>query len=155
MNESFQKCLRDSGLSMYALAKKSGVPYTTINELKNEKHDINQCASETTLKLSFALGVEWHTLLNPFRFLDGCEGRYKQIRYRWGSDEESFITFKQDGEEICLRAGTVFDIPKRRKYYDIIAEWMIEEYLRKKEWEASSDIMYQKWCENRRQTRHE
>ncbi len=144
MNEKFLKIIRESGISMYALAKRSGVPYTTVNELKNGKHNINQCSAETVCKLGIALDTDPLELLNPFRFLDGLEGKYKSIRFFWKSDQETSIHFEIDGKEVILGTGKLWNIPERRKYYDVIAEWMIQDFLNKREWEKQADRIYKK-----------
>lgn len=143
MNENFKKIIQESGISIYALAKRSGVPYTTINELKNGKHNINQCAAETVYKLGIALDADPMELLNSFNFLDGLEGKYKNLRYRWECGRETAICFEMDGQTVKLRTGRRWNIPKRRKYYDTIAGWMIQDYLKKREWEKQADKIYE------------
>lgn len=134
-NTGFNEALSNSGLSMYALSRLSGVPYTTINELHNGKNDINQCAAVTVYRLAAALGVEADQLMNPINYLDGVHGRYKGIDYVWSTDETSRISFEYEGEPVTLSAGAYYNIPSRISYYNIFAEWMIKEFLEKKEWE--------------------
>ena len=85
-NNNFNAALQHSGLSMYALSKRSGIPYTTINELHNGKNDINQCAVSTVWRLGAVIGVPPESLMNPIYYLNGVKGRYKGLwtrRYRY------------------------------------------------------------------------
>lgn len=46
-----------NNMSVYALSKGSGVPYTTLNELVNNKKDIDECSFKTVSRLAAYLGV--------------------------------------------------------------------------------------------------
>lgn len=50
-------------MSIYKLSKISGIPYTTVNDLVNERTDIKKINSETLYKLSTALKVKMEELL--------------------------------------------------------------------------------------------
>jgi hypothetical protein len=136
-NKKFNAVLSDSGMTMYALAKRSGVPYTTINEIHNGKNDINQCAAGTVFRLAATLGVAQDEIINDINFLDGVRGRYKGIDYTWSTDGCSCITFEYNGEPITLSAGAYYNIPSRLAYYNTVAGWMIKEHIEKLEWKNS------------------
>lgn len=63
MNSGFKDALNDSGLSMYSLATQTGLPYTTINRLVNEKLSINNCNAGAVFKIASALGVQMEVLM--------------------------------------------------------------------------------------------
>ena len=136
-NANFKRILADSGMTMYALAKRSGIPYTTINEIYNGKNDINQCAAGTVHRLAAILGVTTDSLMNPINYLDGVKGRHKGIDYIWSTDECSCITFEYEGKPVTLSAGAIYNIPSRIDYYNIIAGWMVEDYIEDMEWHKS------------------
>ena len=136
-NDNFNKTLKDSGLTMYALAKRSGVPYTTINEIHNGKNDINQCAFSTVIRLAGALGVSAGELTNDIYYLNGIKGKYKGTEFTWSTSDESQITFEYMGDKVTLKAGAIYNIPSRLEYYNIIAGWMIKDYISHREWEKS------------------
>ena len=75
MNDNFNRQLERSGLSMYALAKRASVPYTTVNEIRNGKIDINQCAAATVCRLGDALGSDPRELMNEMRERGGAGGQ--------------------------------------------------------------------------------
>ena len=137
-NNNFNAALQHSGLSMYALSKRSGIPYTTINELHNGKNDINQCAVSTVWRLGAVIGVPPESLMNPIYYLNGVKGRYKGIDYTWVTSDESCIVFEYDGEKVTLSTGAVYNIPSRIEYYNIIAGWMIKDYIWRKDWERDA-----------------
>lgn len=67
MNSGFKNALNDSGLTMYSLAKQTGIPYTTINRLINERMSINNCNAGAVFKIASALGVRMEVLMNNER----------------------------------------------------------------------------------------
>ncbi|MBR0457221.1 MAG: helix-turn-helix domain-containing protein [Firmicutes bacterium] len=137
-NHNFNRLLEESGMSMYALAKRSAVPYTTINEIHRGKNDINQCAAGTVQRIAAALGTSAEEILNDIHYLDGVKGKYKGIEYVWSTEDCSQITFNYDGKEITLSDGKVYNIPSRIDYYNIIAGWMIKDYIAKEQWKKEA-----------------
>lgn len=137
-NSGFNEALIRSSMSMYALSRLSGVPYTTINEIRNGKNDINQCAAGTVWRLAAALDVPADSIINNINYLDGVRGKYKGIDFVWSTDESSQITFEYEGKPVTLSAGAIYNIPSRIRYYNIIAGWMIKEYASRKEWEKEA-----------------
>lgn len=61
-----QEVLRKNGISIYQLAKNSGVPYSTVNDICNGKTRLEKCGADTVYKLSKALDVTMETLLEPY-----------------------------------------------------------------------------------------
>lgn len=49
--------LKKHGVSIRALSKRTGIPYSTMYELVHGKKALERAASETVLKISQALGV--------------------------------------------------------------------------------------------------
>ena len=64
MNSGFKDALNDSGMTMYSLSKQTGLPYTTINRLVNEKLSINNCNAGAVFKIASALGVQMEVLMS-------------------------------------------------------------------------------------------
>ena len=54
--------LSQRGMTKYKLAKASGVPHTTINDICSGKTRIEKCSAETLFKLSKALGISMDAL---------------------------------------------------------------------------------------------
>ena len=126
---------------MYALAKRSAVPYTTVNEIHNGKIDINQCAASTVFRLAAALGVTSEDIINPIYYLDGVKGKYKGIDFTWSTSDVSRITFEYEGEPVTLETSAIYNIPGRLEYYNIAAGWMIKEFIEHKEWEKHAQAL--------------
>lgn len=63
MNSGFKDAFNDSGMTMYSLSKQTGLPYTTINRLVNEKLSINNCNAGAVFKIASALGVQMEVLM--------------------------------------------------------------------------------------------
>lgn len=58
--------LKEKNISIYRLAKDSGVPYATLNDICNKKTRLEKCSAETIYKISKVLGVSMETLLEPY-----------------------------------------------------------------------------------------
>ena len=55
--------MEKNSMTKYALAKKSGVPYTTVSDIVKGKVRLEKCEAETVYKLSKALGTTVEALL--------------------------------------------------------------------------------------------
>ena len=55
--------LEQKGITKYRLAKQSGVPHATLNDLCSGKTSIGKCSSETLYRIAKALGVSMETLV--------------------------------------------------------------------------------------------
>ena len=53
-------------ITKYRLAKNSGIPYTTLNDICNGKTQLEKCSAETVYKLAIELGVPMESLLEPY-----------------------------------------------------------------------------------------
>lgn len=49
---SINDILRENHMTKYRLAKNSGIPYTTLNDICSGKTDLLKCSAETVYKLS-------------------------------------------------------------------------------------------------------
>ena len=58
--------LQIKNMSMYRLAKDSGVPYTTIQEIISGKVKVEKCSAETIYKIAQVLDVQMEEILQPF-----------------------------------------------------------------------------------------
>ena len=58
--------LKKKKLTKYRLAKDSGIPYSTINDICNGKAHLEKCSAETVYKLSRILDVSMESLLEPY-----------------------------------------------------------------------------------------
>ena len=53
-------------MSIYRLAKNSGIPYATVNDICNGKTSLEKCNGETIYKLAQTLDVSMEELLLPY-----------------------------------------------------------------------------------------
>ena len=58
--------LAQHGMSRYSLSKRSGVPYTTLNDICNNKTSLEKCSAETVFRLAKELHVTMEELLEPY-----------------------------------------------------------------------------------------
>ena len=60
-----KELMEQKNMSMYRLAKISEVPYATINDICNQKAQLEKCTAETIYKIAKALEVSMEMLLEP------------------------------------------------------------------------------------------
>ena len=106
-------------MSQYKLAKASGLPHTTINDICSGKTKIGKCSAETLYKLAKELGLSMEELIE-----DSMKGN-SEIEYR-----TAFDVFKSN---ICHQVKDMGDLDfiihvlesnQIRKYFD--REWYPE-----------------------------
>lgn len=83
-------------MTKYKLAKASGVPHTTINDICSGKTKIEKCSAETLYRLSKPLGVSMEMLIE-----DGAKG---------GSDMEYRSSFEIFKSNVCHQVKDMGDL---------------------------------------------
>ena len=63
---TIQDALKQKNMSIYRLAKLSGVPYATVNDICNGKAKLEKCSAETIYRIARTLGVSMEELLAPY-----------------------------------------------------------------------------------------
>lgn len=71
VNEKIKKYLEERGITQAFLAKKTGIPYKTINDIVN---GVTKVSAENLGKISQALGVSADIFLNQKSEKVGSEG---------------------------------------------------------------------------------
>ena len=129
--------LKKNNKSIYALAKESGVAYSTLNDLVNGKVDINQCKVSLLRSLSLALGLTLDEAISI------CSSEVIAMHTPQGIDVEISVKNKSYHAHFIYDEEMVdLELCKVREdssfYIDEIASWRAEEYIRAKrmtEWE--------------------
>ena len=60
-----QQKLQERNISIYRLAKESHVPYATVNDICNNKAQLEKCTAETIYRIAQVLKVSMEELLAP------------------------------------------------------------------------------------------
>lgn len=63
MQMTINEMIQESGMTKYRIAKISGVPHTTLNDLCSGKSRIEKCSAETLYRLSKALNLPMEFLI--------------------------------------------------------------------------------------------
>ena len=63
---SLKNYLKEKNMSMYRLARESEVPYTTINDMCNERTSPEKCSGETLYRICKTLDISIEELLDPY-----------------------------------------------------------------------------------------
>ena len=58
--------MENKKITQYRLAKESGIPYTTVNDICSGRARIEKCSAETIYRISKALDVSMESLVEPY-----------------------------------------------------------------------------------------
>ena len=62
---TIKETLKEKNMTIYRLAKASGLPYATVNDICSGKAKLEKCSAETIYRIAHALDVSMEDLLAP------------------------------------------------------------------------------------------
>lgn len=104
-----RELMKEKSFTMYRLAKESGVPYSTINDICTGKAKLEKCSAETIYKVAKTLKVTMEELLEPYV-----------------TERDSFEIYKSN---VCHRVKNLGDI---EFVIDVLENDSIRKYYKKK-----------------------
>ena len=124
--------LTKNKISMYALSKESGVPYSTLNDICNGKVTIENCKAGVVKRLSGVLHISMD------EFYEICSMQEESIRIEeYNIDAKVFVKakrfhslFEYNGKPVDIDICKVNETNK--EYVGEFAEWSVKEYFDKK-----------------------
>lgn len=134
--------LKEKGKSIYALAKESNIPYSTLNDLANGKVTIEQCKVELLLKLAKNLSLSMEEICKLCKSEDRIVHSSYEISPEEAIDVEAKINvrnksyhaeFDYEGELVDIELCKVKEDTSH--YIDEIAKWRTESYIRERRME--------------------
>lgn len=132
--------LKNHGISIYALAKRSAVPYSTLNDLANGKVSIDNCKVGILKSLSCTLGLSMEELYEKC-----LGGDQMSVDTDWGVRADISVRNKSYYVQFVYKELPVeIELCKvsrdTTRYIDGIAKWRAEGYIRdqrmKEPWES-------------------
>lgn len=125
----FADYLKERGLTVYAVAKSSDIPYSTLNDLANGKVEIDNCKVSVLMRLSDSLGISCEELYllcqgNSFRM---CVEPYDTDVNVFVKNKKYYMDFTYDGIQVEQEVCKVNEIS--RFYIDEIVKWRVEDYF--------------------------
>ena len=79
---TINEIILEKGMTKYRLAKLSGVPHATLNDICNGKTRIEKCSVETIYKLAQVLSVSMEYLIeSSFELRDSASERERSFEY--------------------------------------------------------------------------
>lgn len=135
MNEKIKEKIAKECKSLYQISKQTGIPYTTLSEIANEKVDVNKAAAETIWKLSLFFDCNMGDILNETKLIENSSGNYKGVKFRWENNainkDVSDLVLVDDGTSFCICSERI-NAERFYKYYRKATEMMIDVYLEDK-----------------------
>ena len=103
--------LKQKNISMYSVAEKSGVPYSTLNDLANGRVDVDNCKVSLLRLIAATLEMS----MDELYWL--CRENRRYILDRYGivvnvivKDKDYYAEFDYQGEHKCVRLCAVNEI---------------------------------------------
>lgn len=132
MNEKYKKMINGTNKSLYQISRETGIPYTILNELKNDKKNINHIKSETVYKLCLYFKCQMEDIMNPFALLGNSKGLYLGIKYKWEALNNGIELHIYDDDTDLVLTKIEPVVPKFYNEYHNIVEMLIENYIEQK-----------------------
>lgn len=122
--------LEERGLTIYAIAKRAGIPYSTLNDIANGRVDVENCKVGIVLRISETIGISLDELLKI------CSSGIRNISTSYGinaavtvRNKTYYADFTYNGEHVELQLCKVNE--NTSYYISDIARWRTEGYIRK------------------------
>ena len=100
---SINAIINKKGITKYRLAKESGVPHATLNDICSGKTRIEKCSAETIYKLAHALGVTMENLIESSLAIKKAETE-RECSYEYGLPE--YLQYDLDTYKEALKTGS-------------------------------------------------
>ena len=126
--------LNEKGISIYSLARDSGISYSTLNDLVNGKVEIGNCRISLLRRLAYALDMS----LDDTYLL--CSGSSHQISNSYDKKAAISVRNKSYYAELTYDDEVIeFELCKVNEdtsyYIEDIARWRTEDYIRQRRME--------------------
>lgn len=126
--------IKEQGLSLAELSRKTGIPYSTLNDMVNNKIAIDNCKAGYVRQLAGALDIPMETLMDLNTMEDSfIEFLSNDISAKLFVRLKSYhVSFRYQDRDIDLELGPV---NKATTYYAReMARWAVEDYIAEAEW---------------------
>lgn len=120
--------LKKNKISIYSLSKKSGVAYTTVNDLANGRVDVENCKAGILKKLSWVLSIGMDELYDVCRDekVFYSQRRKTEVRVKV-SDKKYYADFFYNGNLLTIPVAPVNE--GTSYYIDELSVWKVEEAI--------------------------
>lgn len=126
--------IKEQGLSLAKLAAKTGIPYSTLNDMVNHKIAMDNCKAGYVRRLAGALEIPMETVmdLNTME-TSSIEFLNKDVSAKLDVRRKAYhVTFRYQDQDVDLELGPV---NKATTYYAReMARWAVEDYIAEAEW---------------------
>ena len=132
--------LAERHVSMYSLAVRSGVPYSTVNDLANGRIEVENCRAGVLKKIADALSITMDDLYDQchteMSFFLEKQKVLIQVRVK---NKTYFAEFYDGDEPVALEICAVnLDTAA---FIRSLAKWTAEEYFEQCEWETTDVLL--------------
>jgi DNA-binding Xre family transcriptional regulator len=136
-NINFLKMFQKSGLTAYALSKRTGIPYTTIHKLCVGTLNINDCQYDTVVRIATCLGCRPDAIVNQTQLMRNVTGKYRGMSYIWKPiDGNLSLVIQENGHDVVIDQDNDMTQPRFFGVYRKLTECMIDLYIVRKEAEG-------------------
>ena len=144
MNDKLIRKLNQLNQSIYAISKESGIPYTTLNELKNKKTSVNNISAEKAYKLCLYLGCTLDEILDDVYLYNNLCGSYHGYSYSWKQNHKKTavtVTNKNDKKKITKSFSEIIST-NPYKFAKAYPETLIDKHIKEMESKRNYDTFF-------------
>ena len=132
--------LKKQHISMYSLAKKSGVAYSTLNDLANGRVDADSCRVGLLRALAGALDITMDELYEITKVrLAAYSDEYRTAIDITVKNKTYYANFEYEGEKACLMVCEANS--DTAEFLDDLVNWSIMDYVDEREWDELNEIL--------------
>lgn len=133
MNDNLISVFKKADISIYQLAKQTGIPYTNLFELFHGKKSINDRPASVVMRLAAYFGCPAEELLDPIHYMDGVSQKIHGVNCRWRYDGTMYLDIQDGDATVSMDTGLQMTAPSQRRSYYGVADTTIQYYLKQKE----------------------
>lgn len=133
MNDNFISVFKKANISIYQLAKQTGIPYTNLFELIHRKKCINDRSAAMVMRLAAFFNCPVEELLDPIHYMDGVSQKIHGVNSKWRYDGTMFLDIQDGDATVSMDTGLQMTDPSQRPSYYGVADTTIQYYLKQRE----------------------
>ena len=132
--------LAERHVSMYSLAVRSGVPYSTVNDLANGRIEVENCRAGVLKKIADALSITMDELYEQCYSEMAFFLEKQKLSVRVRAKNKTYYAEFYDGDEPV--AMEICDVNlDTAAFIRSLAKWTAEDYFEQREWETTDVLL--------------
>ena len=135
---TLKELIEFDGYNLISFSKKYEIPYSTLNDIVNDKTKLYTCKGITLYKLAKALNIPMEDLMEKSEYTKQIDIKYKEVTVKCTvySYRQQYIrmTYKKETKDIDLKYNLTRKTEREyfNKFLEMLADSFIEEIISNK-----------------------